>query len=74
MFDNINMNEFSKRLFELRLEKGVTRQQLAKVLNVSERLISYWEAGKRECNFDMLIKIADFFEESVDYILGRKNF
>ncbi len=63
------MNDFPKRLTELRTEKGVSRQQLAKELNVSERLISYWEAGERECNFDMLIKIADFFEESVDYVL-----
>ncbi len=68
------MNDFPKRLIELRTEKGVSRQQLASVLNVSERLISYWEAGKRECNFDMLIKIADFFEETVDYVLGRKNY
>lgn len=74
MFDNNSMNDFPKRLVELRAEKGVSRQQLAKELNVSERLISYWEAGKRECNFDMLIKIADFFEESVDYVLGRKNY
>ncbi len=74
MFDNNNMNDFPNRLTELRTEKGVSRHQLAIELNVSDRIISYWEAGERECNFDMLIKIANFFEESIDDILIRKNY
>ena len=54
-------NKFAQRIYELRVENDVTRAQLALKLNVSVRLISYWENGKRECDFDMLIKISEFF-------------
>ena len=52
----------------------MTRKQLADVLFVSERLISYWENGKRECNFDTLIRLADIFNITIDYLLGRSDF
>ena len=68
------MNKFSKRFYELRVEKGFTRAQVAEKLFVSVRLISYWENGKRECDFDMLIKISDLFSVSVDYLLGKKEY
>lgn len=68
------MNKFKERIRELRIEKGVSRRELALALFVSERLISYWENGERECDFDMLMKIANYFEVSVDYLLGRTNF
>ena len=68
------MNTFKDRLRELRLEKHVSRKELAGFLYVSERLISYWENGKRECGFDMLIKIAKYFNVSTDYLLGMTNF
>lgn len=68
------MNKFAERLKELRTEAGLSRAALAKKVNVSERLISYWENGKRECDFDMLILLADILSVSVDYLLGRKEF
>ncbi len=52
----------------------MSRKELAALLTVSERLISYWENGDRECNFDMLIKIADYFEVTLDYLLGRTDY
>ena len=56
------------------MENSMTRVELAEKLNVSVRLISYWENGKRECDFDMLIRIADIFGVSVDYLLGRSDY
>ena len=67
-------NKFSEQLTALRAETNLSRAQLAEKLNVSVRLISYWENGERECDFDMLIKIADLFSVSVDYLLGRKEY
>ena len=61
---------FGKRLNELRLERKMSRKELAKNLFVSERLICYWENGNRECNSDMLITLAKFFGVTTDYILG----
>ena len=68
------MNKFSERIKELRLEKGLSRKNLAEKLFVSERLISFWENGQRECGFDMLIKIATLFNVSIDYLLGKESF
>ena len=67
-------NKFSEQLNGLRIENNLSRVQLAEKLNVSMRLISYWGNGQRECDFDMLIKIADLFSVSVDYLLGRKDY
>lgn len=67
-------NRFAEQLNSLRQESGLTRSQLAEKLNVSVRLVSYWENGQRECDFDMLIKIAEIFSSSVDYLLGRKDY
>ena len=68
------MNKFSERLKELRIEKGLSRKELAEKLFVSERLISFWENSQRECGFDMLIKIATLFDVSIDYLLGKESF
>ena len=67
-------NKFGEQLNGLRIENNLSRTQLAEKLNVSVRLISYWENGQRECDFDMLIKIADIFSVSIDYLLGRKDY
>ena len=67
-------NKFSEQLSVLRTENNLSRSQLAEQLNVSVRLISYWENGQRECDFDMLIKIADIFSVTTDYLLGRKDY
>ncbi len=68
------MNSFGERLNILRQEKNFSRKALANILNVSERLISYWENGNRECSFDMLIKIANLFDVPIDYLLGRTEY
>ena len=67
-------NKFGEQLSGLRIENNLSRAQLAEKLNVSVRLVSYWENGQRECDFDMLIKIADIFSVSIDYLLGRKDY
>ncbi|MBO4251382.1 MAG: helix-turn-helix transcriptional regulator [Clostridia bacterium] len=66
-------NKFSEQLLALRVDANLSRAELAKKINVSVRLISYWENNKRECSFDMLIKIADIFSVSIDYLLGRED-
>lgn len=70
----VSNNKFSERLKELRQEAGFTRQQLANELNVSVRLLSYWENGQRECTFDMLIALSNILNCSTDYLLGKTDF
>lgn len=70
----MRMNLFAFRLKDLRTEKNISRSKLSNALNVSERLVCYWENGERECSFDMLIKISDFFDVSIDYLLGKSDY
>ena len=67
-------HKFPERLNNLRIELNLSRIELAEKLNVSVRLISYWENGKRECDFDMLLKLANIFSVSIDYLLGRTDY
>ena len=61
------------RLKELRKEKGITQQKLALDLNTSQNSISRYESGLRPLDANMLMKIADYFNVSVDYILERTD-
>ena len=65
--------EFSERLKILRQEMDLTQAKLADVLDTTQRKISYWESGKIEPDLCSLWKLADFFDVSVDYLLGRKD-
>lgn len=67
------MSKFAERLREVRNERGLSRQQLADKMFVSVRLISYWENGQRECDFDTLIKLSEVLGESIDYLLGKTD-
>lgn len=64
------MNNFAKNLKELRAEVNLTQAALAEKMGVSQRAVSNWELGARQPDYDMLIKIAKYFEVSVDYLLG----
>ena len=67
-------NLFSIRVYEIRNECNLSRSKLAIKLNVSPRLICYWENGERECSFDMLLKISEILEVSIDYLLGKSEY
>ena len=59
------------RLKELRKKKGISQLRLASDLNTTQNTISRYETGEREPGIDELIKIADYFNVSVDYLIGR---
>ncbi len=59
------------RLKQLREEKGISQLKLAMDLSVNQNTISRYETGVREADYAMLIKIAEYFDVSVDYLLGR---
>ena len=63
------MSNFSENLKSLRMETGLTQKQLAQNLGVLERTVSYWERGERECDFSTLVKIAKFFNVSIDDLI-----
>ena len=67
------MNYFSKNLKELRIEKGLSQQELAQIFNVTQSTVAKWESGDREPNFSILIELANYFEVSTDMLLGLKD-
>ena len=64
------MIKFKERLKELRIQAGYTQQQIADKLHVSQQSYARYELGTGEPNLDMLVKISQIFEVSVDYMLG----
>lgn len=64
---------FGKRLKQLREEKGITQEELGKIVNLSKANISKYEKNNIEANNDTLTMFADFFNVSVDYLLCRTN-
>ena len=63
---------FSERVKELRKSKGLTQRQMAAALGITERSYQRYEAENNPNN-DTLIKLADFFNVSTDYLLGRSD-
>lgn len=62
-----------QRLKELRKEKKLLQKDVASAVNHSITCISDWERGKREPSIDDLIRLADFFGVSIDYLVGREE-
>lgn len=60
------------RLKELRKQKGLTLVELGKEVNLANNTLNRYERGIREPNISMLIKLADYFNVSVDYLIGRE--
>ncbi len=67
------MDIFAERLKELRTEKGLTLEQLAKGMGVSPIAISRWENKTRTPNIEALKLLAQFFGVSADYLLGLED-
>ena len=63
---------FPKILKDLRKSKKINQAELGEALGMSQATITLWENGKRIPDIDMLCKIADYFNVTTDYLLGRE--
>ena len=64
-------SDFPRIITFLRKERGLSQKQVASDLGISQALLSHYEKGIRECGLDFLVKAAEYFEVSCDYLLGR---
>lgn len=64
-------SDFPRILTLLRKERGISQKQAAAELNISQALLSHYEKGIRECGLDFVVRTADFYGVSCDYLLGR---
>lgn len=62
---------FSNVLQQLRKEARLTQDQISDALGIPKRTYGSWERNERQPDFDMLCKIADYFNVTTDYLLGR---
>ena len=58
------------RIRELREQRNLRQIDLAKAINVRQNTLSTWETGRYEPDFEMLSKLANYFDVSIDYLLG----
>lgn len=66
-------DKFPKNLANLRKENGINQKTAAVQLGVSQALLSHYEKGIREPGFDFLLRAAEYYNCSTDYLLGRTN-
>jgi len=68
------MNDFSRRLKELRTERGLTQLQLSEALGYrTYTVITNWESGRQIADIENLKKLSIFFNVSIDYLVGNEN-
>ncbi len=64
-------SDFPRILSLLRKERHISQKDAAAALGVAQALLSHYEKGKRECGLDFLVRAADYYNVSTDYLLGR---
>lgn len=64
------MPDFSSRFRELRKERKLNQDEIGEILGVKRRVISYYESGERHPDFKGLLFIAEYFQVSLDYLVG----
>ena len=62
-----------RRIRELREDSDLTQKDMSIILNCSQRIYSNYECGDVDIPTDILIKLADYYQVSVDYLLGRTS-
>ena len=58
----------------IRKTRNLNQQRVALDLNISREALSYYENGKREPSFDLLIKMSEYFDVSIDFLITGKEF
>ena len=64
---------FAKRLRKLRREADLTQTQLAEALGATRGMIASYETGGKQPRLNILMKIADYFDCSIDYLVGKTD-
>ena len=69
----VDMSVFGERLKQLRIARNLMQKDVATDLKFSPRTYQSYELGDREANYENIVKLADYFEVSTDYLLGRSD-
>ena len=67
------MSKFSDRLLLLRVMRKLSQKEVAREIGVAVRAYQHYEYGEREPQLSTLVRIADFYDVSLDYLAGRSD-
>ena len=62
-----------QRIQDLRTDADLSQKQISEILHISQRSYSHYETGTRGIPVEMLIRLADYYDTSIDYLVGRTN-
>ena len=63
--------KWNERLKEIRKQNNLNQKEFAELFGVNQKMISNYETGRNEPSIELLIKIADYYKISIDYLIGR---
>lgn len=62
-----------QRIQDLRVDSDLSQRQLGEILHISQRSYSHYETGSRGILIEMLIRLADYYDTTIDYLVGRTD-
>ena len=62
-----------QRIQDLRIDSDLSQKKIGEILHISERSYSHYETGSRNIPIEMLIRLADYYDTTIDYLVGRTD-
>ena len=62
-----------QRIQDLRIDSDLSQKKIGKILHISQRSYSHYETGSRNIPIEMLIRLADYYDTTIDYLVGRTD-
>lgn len=62
-----------QRIQDLRIDSDLSQKKIGEILHISQRSYSHYEAGSRNIPIEMLIRLADYYDTTIDYLVGRTD-
>lgn len=60
-----------QRIQDLRIDSDLSQKKIGEILHISQRSYSHYETGSRNIPIEMLIRLADYYDTTIDYLVGR---
>lgn len=62
-----------QRIQDLRIDSDLSQKKIGEILHISQRSYSHYETGSRNIPIEMLIRLADYYDTTIDYLAGRTD-
>ena len=62
-----------QRIQDLRIDSDLSQKKIGEILHISQRSYSHYETGSRNIPIEMLIRLADYYNTTIDYLVGRTD-